>query len=320
MLYRILRRLRRGRPQEQPKGPNLAYGHVLALQERVPELKAFGFQITPENASAIFTFYNDWLPVVREEARGAYLRTLLARLRLSAPSLSDACAEAIAVSDLKDGLPDRAQRLQSNQQYCAELNRQTHALEAAYGAPLVTKSWAQADRGLTLKLYLENHPEIFTGKDVLHIAPESSIADWMRSRCNYLTLDGSPDAAIDFNSDITELPIPDGSFDVVFCHRVLEHVLNDIGAMREMFRVLRPGGLLNMSVPQAVHHEDTIDWMVPDESHSLHVRHYGRDLTQRLESVGFVVQPVLWLCEQPEDKLRPAGAYPMRIYEGRRSL
>lgn len=44
--------------------------------------------------------------------------------------------------------------------------------------------------------------------------------------------------------DVYELPLPDASFDVVHAHQVLQHVSDPVRALREMRRVLRPGGLL----------------------------------------------------------------------------
>jgi 2-polyprenyl-3-methyl-5-hydroxy-6-metoxy-1,4-benzoquinol methylase len=47
------------------------------------------------------------------------------------------------------------------------------------------------------------------------------------------------------------LPFGDGAFDTVFCTEVLEHLKNPVGALREMRRVLTPGGRLTLSVPNA---------------------------------------------------------------------
>jgi SAM-dependent methyltransferase len=48
---------------------------------------------------------------------------------------------------------------------------------------------------------------------------------------------------------ILELPFADGSFDVVFYHHVIEHVDDPAGSLRELARVLRPGGLIFIGTP-----------------------------------------------------------------------
>lgn len=45
-------------------------------------------------------------------------------------------------------------------------------------------------------------------------------------------------------ADANALPYPDDSFDVVFCHQVLQHVQDPVGILREMKRVAKPGGIV----------------------------------------------------------------------------
>ncbi len=55
--------------------------------------------------------------------------------------------------------------------------------------------------------------------------------------------------ALDYVCDITRIPIADGSFDVVLCTEVFEHIPDPIAALRELARLLKPGGALILTVP-----------------------------------------------------------------------
>jgi SAM-dependent methyltransferase len=54
---------------------------------------------------------------------------------------------------------------------------------------------------------------------------------------------------IDIVSDIVDMPLPSGSFDFILCTEVLEHVPDAIGAIREMSRLLKPGGRILITTP-----------------------------------------------------------------------
>ncbi|HLA91763.1 MAG TPA: class I SAM-dependent methyltransferase [Gemmatimonadaceae bacterium] len=64
-------------------------------------------------------------------------------------------------------------------------------------------------------------------------------------------------AAIDYVSDITNIPVGDGSFDVILSTEVLEHVPRPIDALKEMARILSTGGQLLLTVPlgSGIHQE-----------------------------------------------------------------
>jgi SAM-dependent methyltransferase len=303
------------------EAPNLGYRQALVLIDRVPELREFSLKITPGNASAVLAFFHAYIPLVREEARGAHIRSLLTRLKGQAPDLAYSTRRAVARLDLTDGAVDRSGVLLDDPVFREKVQTEWHELNKAYGAALVGLPWPNASRGASLLYYLQKHSALVSGKDVLHVAPEPEPRQWLAEVShNYVVLDGRPGEAIDVVADITAIPLPQSSFDIILCHRVLEHVLDDMGAMHEFHRVLRPGGVLNLSVPQAVHRERTAEWIVPDESHDSHVRHYGRDLTARLESVGFTVIPITWLCAQDRNDLISRCAYPMRMYEATKPI
>lgn len=88
--------------------------------------------------------------------------------------------------------------------------------------------------------------------------------------------------------DALKLPFPDGVFDKVICAEVLEHLPDDAGAMAELARVLRPGGLLAVSVPR--YGPEMVNWALSERYHNVdggHVRIYRRrQLKERFEAAG----------------------------------
>src|ERR1019366_9596147 len=52
-----------------------------------------------------------------------------------------------------------------------------------------------------------------------------------------------------FMADICNYPADDDSFDVIYFNHVLEHIPDDVAALREVGRILKPGGLLILGVP-----------------------------------------------------------------------
>ena len=91
--------------------------------------------------------------------------------------------------------------------------------------------------------------------------------------------------------DALALPFPDGAFDRVICSEVLEHIPNDVGAMRELARVLRPGGTMAITVPRFG--PELINWALSDAYHNVpggHIRIFRKSqLEKRLTSVGMQV-------------------------------
>jgi len=62
---------------------------------------------------------------------------------------------------------------------------------------------------------------------------------------------------IDYVCDLTAIPVPAGSFDAVLCTEVLEHHPEPIAVVKELGRVLAPGGRLILTAPlgSGIHQE-----------------------------------------------------------------
>ncbi|GAB2936372.1 class I SAM-dependent methyltransferase [Nonomuraea fastidiosa] len=90
-----------------------------------------------------------------------------------------------------------------------------------------------------------------------------------------------------------DMPFEDGSFDRVIAAEVLEHIPDDMTAMREIFRVLRPGGTAAVTVPSFL--PERICWALSEAYHTApggHVRIYTlAELSAKLKSVGFEIGP-----------------------------
>lgn len=158
------------------------------------------------------------------------------------------------------------------------------------------------ERHRLLWLYLKNETDFFTeSKKMLHIAPEQCFLKRFKNQknLNYTTADlYSPIA--DVKADICDLPFEDNSFDTILCNHVLEHIPDDTKAMQELFRILKPGGMAILQIPQDLEREVTFeDDSIVDEKERTeifgqydHVRVYGRDYFDKLRSIGFTVKEV----------------------------
>ena len=131
---------------------------------------------------------------------------------------------------------------------------------------------------------------------VLHVAPEACFIPRFEKvhGKGYITADiESPLAKV--KMDIHEIPFGENTFDVVLCNHVLEHVDDDIKAMSEIHRVLKPGGFAIMQVPffnplPEITYEDKtiIDPRAREKAFGQddHVRKFGKDYSKRIERSG----------------------------------
>jgi SAM-dependent methyltransferase len=159
-------------------------------------------------------------------------------------------------------------------------------------------SCGSLERDRLLWLLLDRRPQMLRpGMRILHVAPERALQPRLRSLPGVEYVAGDLDARYaEQRIDVTSLDFPDDSFDAIVCNHVLEHVPDDRRAMRELRRVLRPGGWSVLLVPP-------LDRPVTDEDSTLadraervrrfgqhdHVRRYGWDYVDRLGAAGFRV-------------------------------
>lgn len=153
------------------------------------------------------------------------------------------------------------------------------------------------ERHRLLWLYLQERTPFFaSARPVLHIAPEACFISRFEDVHGdaYITADiESPLAKV--KMDIHRMPFDDSAFEAVLCNHVLEHVTDDIQAMREIARVLKPGGFAILQVPffHPVPEKTWSDPSITDRKRREelfgqddHVRRYGKDYADRIRQAG----------------------------------
>ncbi|MFQ3213421.1 MAG: SAM-dependent methyltransferase [Marivirga sp.] len=168
------------------------------------------------------------------------------------------------------------------------------------------------ERHRLIWLYLKNKTNFFTAKlKMLHVAPEQCFMEYFEELHgdNYITADiESPLAKV--KMDIHDIPFPENTFDVTFCNHVMEHVHDDLRAMRELYRVLKPGGWGIIQVPffppipdKTFEDNSITDPKVREKifGQDDHVRLYGHDYPERLRTAGFTVKEENYIHEIPQE-------------------
>ena len=173
------------------------------------------------------------------------------------------------------------------------------------------------ERHRLLWLYLNNELDISNrALNVLHVAPAQvflkkfkSIKDW-----TYTAIDLNSPLA-DIKADLCDLPFKDKTYDLILCNHVLEHIIDDIKAMREIYRVLKPGGKAVLQVPINFKNKKSYeDYNItsPRERNQHfgqydHVRVYGMDFFDRLSSVGFNYKKIDYTSKLSDSEILKYG-------------
>ena len=145
----------------------------------------------------------------------------------------------------------------------------------------------------------ESHVQLLRSSNVLYFAPEYCMKKWMKkNKIPFTTADLF--AKADLKLDIQDTGLSDASYDIIICNHVLEHVDDFRKALREMYRVLRPGGSFICSFPMDPEVElvDEDASVVSEEERlkrfgqSDHKRLFGRKADQFITEAGFQVEKI----------------------------
>lgn len=133
---------------------------------------------------------------------------------------------------------------------------------------------------------------------LLHVAPNISEYNYVIDNfdCSlYDRLNITFAKHINLNQDLTKTSIKNNTYDLIIIWHVLEHIPNDIEAISEMYRILKPNGKLLVSVPIYPKNNPTTfeDENIPKSDyqkihgHHDHCRSCGLDYYQRFEKLNF---------------------------------
>lgn len=105
----------------------------------------------------------------------------------------------------------------------------------------------------------------------LQFAPDNTLV-----RENFRSLDFSVFGG-ENSLNMMDTGLPAGSYDLIASNHVLEHVKDDLWAIREMIRVVGSSGAVHVNVPSPINVAETHDWGFADPKKTFHYRAYGAD-------------------------------------------
>lgn len=165
---------------------------------------------------------------------------------------------------------------------------------------------------LSLVAALTSHLGLLSGRDACELSTTGALLRYLQRHCHSVATSEYLEGVVPGSSrdgvrceDVQHLSYADGSFDLCTSTEVFEHVPDDRAGLRELHRVLRPGGYLLFTVPLSGHddtreraHRDgpRIEHLLPPAYHGdrlngpgsvLVYRDYGRDIVARVREAGF---------------------------------
>ena len=159
------------------------------------------------------------------------------------------------------------------------------------------------ERHRLLWMYFDHKTSLFKKPlKLLHVAPETVFFKYFKKQKNidYHPVDIYPHlypkGTVYF--DLLNPDLPDNSFDVIICNHVFQYIEDDKTAIKNIYKLMKPGGWAILQVPidttKKVTYEDSsiTDPLEREKAFGLkeHVRYYSYDYADKLRDAGFIVK------------------------------
>lgn len=133
------------------------------------------------------------------------------------------------------------------------------------------------------QLFYEKHMQLMEKEGrLLYFAPESNVDNLRKNKKLDVKTSNYKEDTADYDIDIMHIPFDDNTWDYIICHRVIEHIPDDRLGMREIYRILKPSGILILSVPIDDSIKETIDYGKPNPLENDHYYYYAMDFEERI--------------------------------------
>jgi len=146
---------------------------------------------------------------------------------------------------------------------------------SATGKPPRCKDCRSLERHRQLRQVYAQLPNKYLNElDVLQLSPDIGVDPAWFNSYEVSVFEGE-------NSlNLESIDRADASYDLVICDHVLEHVADDRQGLRELMRITRPNGLVQITVSSPYKRAVTVDWGYEKKEAHGHYRGYGKDFLQ----------------------------------------
>ena len=196
----------------------------------------------------------------------------------------------------------------TKKKYFCPVNNKHYRIFIKDGNLLLSLGMGARERHRFIWHYLQTQTNLFSTKSIklLHISPEYSFYKKLKDNKNiqYIPVDkfepGYDYFSLTKDFDLLDPSLSPEEYDFIICNHVLEHIIDDMTAIANLFKLLKTGGTAIVSVPILANNSPTYeDYSIVSFQERKthfgqwdHVRYYGVDIEKRFIDAGFIVETV----------------------------